>query len=125
MVKLFVLSRLLQSRIEHAGLFSSGSYLPLLVKGKHRNHLFAFARNTGNDWSVTLAPRRIATLIKTFELPVGDEVWGDTSVSLPDGAPVNWRNPLTGETCEAQGKLSLGAICSTVPLGFLLGVSSS
>ena len=125
MVKMFVLSLLLRCRNDHPELFSSGSYLPLSVTGKHRDHLLAFALNAGTDWSLTLAPRRIASLVKTFDLPLGEEVWGDTRVILPDDAPGTWNNPMTGETFRAQGSLSLAHCCRTAPFGFLFGAGNS
>lgn len=125
MVKMFLLSKMLNCRKEHPDLFARGSYLPLSIKGKHRNHLLAFARNAGKDWSVTLAPRRIGTLVKSFALPVGKEVWEDTSIVLPPGAPANWQNPLNGEKLSADRGLSAAAVCLSIPLGFLLGGPSS
>ena len=37
-------------------------------------------------------------------LPLGDAVWGDTVLRLPEGAEgMQWRNLLTGETLMQRG----------------------
>src|SRR5262245_44810950 len=43
-IKLYVTWRGLNSRRDHAGLFSEGEYLPCSMAGTRREHLFAFVR---------------------------------------------------------------------------------
>ena len=120
MVKQFVLSRVLQVRNKHPQLFERGSYLPLSIKGNHRNHLLAYARHDGDTWSITIAPRRVARLVKSFELPVGEDVWRDTAVAFPTEMPDAWYSPLSGETFQFRNEIPLALVCRSIPLGFLI-----
>jgi (1->4)-alpha-D-glucan 1-alpha-D-glucosylmutase len=64
--------------------FLQGSYLPLAVKGDYAAHLCAYARIAGGRTVITVAPRFFAQLLgETDSLPLGEKVWGNTTVDLP------------------------------------------
>jgi (1->4)-alpha-D-glucan 1-alpha-D-glucosylmutase len=98
--KLYLTWRILQFRREHEELFRRGEYLPLRVTGEHASNVCAFARRCGEDLLITIAPRLLLRLLGERELPpLGDEVWGNTTVELPREAMVGsgiLRNLLDG-----------------------------
>lgn len=84
--KLFVTYRGLDFRRTHPELFARGEYLPLTASGSCAQHVCAFARRFGDEWAVVLAPRWTSRV----------QQWGDTEVALPEDAPAEWSDCLTG-----------------------------
>jgi (1->4)-alpha-D-glucan 1-alpha-D-glucosylmutase len=122
--KLFLIQRALGCRNAHADLFQFGDYLPLAVHGRFKDHLIAFARRHQDQWAVAIAPRLLARLVKVDQLPVGDEVWQDTTVVLPEGAPKSWRDQITSATIEAERHLRGGAALAHFSVAVLLSTIS-
>lgn len=124
-IKLYVIQRALHARRERRSLFDHGEYVPLQVDGSRARHVIAFARQTPEDSAVVIVPRLTAELVRPAgrigtALPVGDEVWGDTRVRLPDGAPGEWRNQLTNQVAKSEGQwLRLRNVLSEFPLALL------
>ena len=76
-------------------------------------------------------PRFPATLIpEPGQLPLGDQAWLDSFLSLPEGAARGYRNVVTGEALSAvehRGKpvLFLARIFESAPVALLEAVSES
>ena len=85
-MKLFVTYRGLEFRKSQRDLFSRGDYLPLEIRGARADHVVAFARRLGDRWAVAVAPRWTSRLTD----------WVDTEIVMPQGAPREWRDVLTG-----------------------------
>ena len=123
-IKLFATERTLALRREQPELFARGSYEPLAASGPRADHLFAFRRRTASTELIVIVPRLIATLLKNgSEAPVGDAVWGTTSLRLPDfpeGA--QYMNLFTGQTVTtpASGDLQAAEAFRTFPVAVLL-----
>jgi (1->4)-alpha-D-glucan 1-alpha-D-glucosylmutase len=100
-IKQLVVHCALRFRRDHPNLFAQGSYVPLEAAGAKSAHVVAFLRG-GDDHCVVIVPRLLAQLTDGVEVPpLGESVWGDTSVSgLPAG---RYENRLTGE------ELTIGA----------------
>lgn len=95
--KLLTTSIAMACRRQFGNIYTEGRYIPLEVKGPAEQHVIAFARELEGDWSVTVVPRLVATLLKSDSaqrLPshqvtdiLTDESeknpWGDTVVLLP------------------------------------------
>ena len=82
--KLFLTSKTLRFRRDHAALFRDGEYLPLRVTGEHASNVCAFARQLEGKLAVTIAPRLYLRLLgNRDEPPLGESVWSDTAVELP------------------------------------------
>jgi (1->4)-alpha-D-glucan 1-alpha-D-glucosylmutase len=82
-LKLWATWRLLALRRECPALFDTGEYIPLKTSGAARDHILAYARRTDEGVLIVLAGRLYAKLMQQPERPpVGDAVWGDTSVDL-------------------------------------------
>jgi len=121
-IKLFLIYRVLKAKRTHRELFRSGTYLPLEPTGKFSNHVIAFAWRYQRQWALVIAPRFLNHLIKDGEFPLGKEVWQDTSVTLPHGTPVAWRNVLTDEKIlSTESAQSVGDIVLRFPVALLIG----
>lgn len=117
-VKLYVNAMALRARRERPGLFSSGEYLPLGVEGGKAAHVFAFARQSEGRRAVVAVPRLTAKLTPGEGLPLGEAVWGDTRVALPDaGEGRRWRDAFTGEEVADGG---VGRLFGCFPVALLL-----
>ena len=116
-IKLFLTHQLLQARKEYSEIFSNGDYQPIEVTGKYQNHLVAFARNYGDKTIVAIAPRFLTGIIKPGQLPLGIEVWSDTSLKL---AHKNWHNLIDRQTIVDEN-LAVGEILQNFPVALLIG----
>jgi (1->4)-alpha-D-glucan 1-alpha-D-glucosylmutase len=125
-VKLNVTYRVLRCRRALPGLFSDGEYVPLATSGLLAEHLFAFARRSGNTSAIVVVPRLITRLMADPMMPPDGAVWKDTQVLLPaDYSGLQWQNLFTGEILtevEHQGSLSLRAtdLFAHFPIALLL-----
>jgi (1->4)-alpha-D-glucan 1-alpha-D-glucosylmutase len=83
-IKQRLIGRILNTRQRNAILFGSGRYLPLHVRGKHANHVFAFAREQGKQVALVVVMRHSAQLVDAEHglLPTPQR-WESTQVVLP------------------------------------------
>jgi (1->4)-alpha-D-glucan 1-alpha-D-glucosylmutase len=109
--KLWLGWRLLSLRKLMPELFRDGSYEPLEVRGPRAGHIVAFMRREGDRVLVAIAVRLFATLARESgqgpearTLPLGEGIWRDTRVLLPDGIRVNsLEDCITGTRCVLHG----------------------
>jgi (1->4)-alpha-D-glucan 1-alpha-D-glucosylmutase len=120
-IKLFLMYRALKAKTAHREIFRAGAYLPLEAAGKFRGHVIAFARRYQQQWALVIAPRFLSHLVQEGDFPLGRQVWQDTEVIMPDGAPAAWRNVITGEELSAAKALSVGDILVSLPVALLMG----
>ena len=124
-IKLYLTSKTLSFRKQHRNLFECGEYIPLKVEGEHARHLLAFARKYPNETIVAAVPRLCSQLLKgTPGLPLGPDVWSDTTIHLPVAG--RFRNFLTGDVFDpgevsASGSMTLRAadLFDTFPVALL------
>jgi (1->4)-alpha-D-glucan 1-alpha-D-glucosylmutase len=121
-IKLFLIYRTLKAKSAHRALFRSGAYLPLESTGKLSNHVIAFAWRHQRQWALVMAPRFLSLLIQEGDFPLGKEVWHETKVTLPHGAPAAWQNALTNEEILfRENALPVGDILLRFPVALLIG----
>jgi (1->4)-alpha-D-glucan 1-alpha-D-glucosylmutase len=120
-LKLYLIAAALNARIGQPRLFRDGTYVALKPAGRFHNHVLAFARNFGRKWSITAVPRFLTALVGEDENPLGPDVWQDTVVGLPDGAPVRWKNIFSNELLTAENTLALGDAMAVFPAALLVG----
>jgi (1->4)-alpha-D-glucan 1-alpha-D-glucosylmutase len=120
-VKLLVTARLLALRKRRATWFERATYRAVRVRGAHRNSVCAFMRSAGGSHLLCVVPR-LWQAIQPAEAtwPLGDAVWGDTSLSL-DVPVAQWRNVITDEVQRplverAGARLPVGAALATFPV---------
>ena len=120
-IKLFLIYRALKAKKANRDIFRSGAYLPLEPAGRFKNHVIAFAWRYEQQWALVVAPRFLSHLIQEGDFPLGRQVWQDTEVIMPDGAPATWRNVITGEVLSAGKALFVGDIVLSFPVALLVG----
>jgi (1->4)-alpha-D-glucan 1-alpha-D-glucosylmutase len=113
-IKLYVTSRLLRARRRRPRLFLEGRYVPL----DGGDHAVAFARSEGDDWAIAIAPRLTTELVPAGRFALG-AVWGAWEIPLPEGAPTQWHNPLTGQVLRTGGAVPLAEALSAFPVALL------
>lgn len=96
-VKLFLICKILQIRKGHPDLFIEGDYLPLNCDTPVLDkQMVAFARRFEHTWLIT-AVSRFST-----QLTDNPEPWRDVHIILPEGAPRNWSNAMTGKHIQSS-----------------------
>ena len=89
---------------------SGGVLISLEAGGKFGHHVIAFARKYGQQWAAVIAPRFLSRLVQEGDFPLGRQVWQDTEVVMPDGAPAQWRNVITDEVLAVGKALPVGEV---------------
>ena len=138
--KLAVTHRLLEFRRTHADIFQHGDYEALAFEGSRREHAFGFARRHAGREVLVIVPRLIAGLVPNADAPLGEKVWGDTIVRLPErvasssevaeaadsdtfidaGSPPSYRHALTAERTNIQENgLRLADVFGVTPVAFM------
>ncbi len=79
-IKMHVTARGLRARRDYPDLFLRGDYIPLDAPPG----VLAYARQLDGAWAVAIAPRLVAATTPCGRWPIGREVWGDATVTLPD-----------------------------------------
>ncbi|MGF1491718.1 MAG: malto-oligosyltrehalose synthase [Microcoleaceae cyanobacterium] len=120
-LKLFLITQVLAARKQYVGVFQKGNYQPLMVTGKYRNHVVAFARNYGNAVAIIIAPRFLTSVVEPDAFPLGEAVWQDTAVEIPSqlvGSTL--QEVLTAQEIPAQASLPIGQILQNFPAAVLV-----
>jgi (1->4)-alpha-D-glucan 1-alpha-D-glucosylmutase len=107
----------LQLRGERPELFAAGDYVPVEATGPAADHVAAFARVHEGDAALVVVPRLTVGLCgwEGHPLPLGEDVWGETRLSLPDAlAGVHLEDVLTG------AELDVAPGCRTLPVASVL-----
>lgn len=115
-IKLRLTAAGLRARREDPELFVAGDYVPLPVEGERASHVLAFARRARDRWAVAVAPRLPASLTERGRFPVGEAVWGNTRVALPED--VHWRDVFTASGVSSS---RLADILAALPTALLTG----
>lgn len=123
-IKLFLTHKVLQARKEHWDVFMKGDYLPLEVSGKFKEHVVAFARRIGDTIAIAVAPRFLTSLIETGQYPLGEQVWADTQLQLPQGSHSTWQDAITNQTISQSGTIAIGQILQHFPVALLITQSN-
>jgi (1->4)-alpha-D-glucan 1-alpha-D-glucosylmutase len=125
-IKLHVTATALRFRRTHPELYARGAYIPLRSTGRRGRNVVAFARRLRESWAITVVPRLVAGLAPPGRFPLGAAAWGGTAVALPEGAPRDWTNVLTGEPVQAsEGRLLARNLFATLPEALIASRAAS
>lgn len=124
-IKLFLIQRGLRARKKYLELFRDGDYIPLNVSGRFKDHVISFMRKTDKASAVIIAPRWLSSLLdgRTL-LPLGEDVWQDTIIHLPQDAPGAWIDQLSGGLLENGDTVRAGQALGILPVSLLIGKES-
>jgi (1->4)-alpha-D-glucan 1-alpha-D-glucosylmutase len=125
-LKLYITYKALNVRKSYKDVFLNGQYIPLRVTAQKQEHICAFGRYKDSAWFLIVVPRLLTKLVHAGTLPIGQRVWGDDLLLLPEGTPGHWLNVFTGEKiktscCAGQG-LALSDIMRIFPVAILIGI---
>ncbi len=109
-VKQYLIHKTLVCRNDRPDVFRTGEYIALEAAGKRGRHVIAFARHSGMEWVIAIAPR----------FP-GEHVWGDTDLGFPATAPRHWRSVFTDQSLEipGAGRVAMSNILRRFPIALL------
>ncbi|HEY6392697.1 MAG TPA: malto-oligosyltrehalose synthase [Bryobacteraceae bacterium] len=124
-IKLYITSRALRFRKDHAELFAHGSYAPVTAAGSRSNNVVAFARGLESKTAIAVAGRFFFKMCNSHRSPVGD-VWGNTSIVLPKKMEHrHFQDVFTGQTVAVENRdgnmsLPLTAVFSQCSVALLV-----
>ncbi|GAA4469634.1 hypothetical protein GCM10023093_29410 [Nemorincola caseinilytica] len=110
-IKLALTHKLLQERALAQQVFSEGAYIPLIVKGEHKEQVLAFARRHGYALYIVVVALNIYGRTQ--------EDRHDTVVELPGANTHTWQDVLTSETFELGRSCKVGQLFHTLPFAIL------
>jgi (1->4)-alpha-D-glucan 1-alpha-D-glucosylmutase len=122
-VKLYVTYKALNVRRSHSEVFQDGEYIPLQILGQKQEHVCAFARHGQHRWALIVVPRVLTRIVPVGAIPLGQSVWTNDLLLLPDRVPKHWRNIFTGERLEIsrmKSELRISDILCTFPVALLI-----
>jgi (1->4)-alpha-D-glucan 1-alpha-D-glucosylmutase len=127
-IKLYLIYRALNYRRQNRELFDRSDYGIVEARGEKGRNVCAFARRADGRSMIVAVPRLLATLMPGDErLPLGAEVWGESVLVLPEGAPRRFRNVINDEELEATERegevvMPLAELFATAPVALLEGL---
>ncbi|MGE5655461.1 MAG: malto-oligosyltrehalose synthase [Actinomycetota bacterium] len=119
-IKLFLTHRILEARKQYRQLFMEGSYQPLVAVGSFQEQVVAFARQYGEQAMLVVVPRFLTSLIPPEAVPLGEKVWQDTQLELPQEMPSLWKDAITNQTVQVNGNLAIGEALKVFPVALLI-----
>jgi (1->4)-alpha-D-glucan 1-alpha-D-glucosylmutase len=126
-LKLYATTMMLRFRRERPDIFQLGSYEAMAADGARRDHVFAFERRLGDRGVIVAVPRLVATLLSDADVPpLGERVWGDTTIAVSPGSPAVFRNILTGACVKVERagntpSVRAADVFDTFPVALLAG----
>lgn len=114
-IKQWLLNLLLHERKTHSLLFAEGEYIPLMVEGKFKANVLAFARKHKNACYIIAIPLGLAGVSND---PL-DVDWDDTSIILPEGIAGKYDDLLLKTTDKATAKIEVSLLFKQLPFAFL------
>jgi (1->4)-alpha-D-glucan 1-alpha-D-glucosylmutase len=115
-IKFVLLRHLLRLRNEHAALLANGSYRPIEVEGRDRDHVVAFARVFGSDALVVAVGRHFAPFTDGGHRWPTPAAWNAELVL--DGFS-SWHDPRSAERAAPTPRAALSRLFDPVPVAIL------
>jgi (1->4)-alpha-D-glucan 1-alpha-D-glucosylmutase len=118
-IKLFLIYKALAARQKQRNLFEKGNYIPLKTTGDNKDSIIAFAWEQKPLWAVIVAPRFLTGIIQENQDPIGEKIWNDTRIVLPEETPSLWTEEITGTEIKGGQTLLVGDILKYFPCALL------
>ncbi|MEO0455542.1 MAG: malto-oligosyltrehalose synthase [Cyanobacteria bacterium P01_A01_bin.114] len=120
-IKQFLTMRALAVRSQYRDVFEQGNYLPVTVMGPYEEQVIAFARRYEQQTIVTVVPRFLTEVVKPGKYPLGEAVWADTVIEIPNSGEVQWQESITEQSLGMGSVLSVGQILNYFPVALIVG----
>ncbi|ELR73638.1 Malto-oligosyltrehalose synthase [Fulvivirga imtechensis AK7] len=118
-IKMYTIFKALQERRANEKVFREGEYIPL----ESAENALCYARVNDEAWYIIMVPKLLTAICNDNQLPVGDVIWKDMSIALPDEFPQRWVNVFTNEEIQGDPKLYLSEALRHFPVALLKGVA--
>jgi len=102
----------LNERMQVSDFFLKGSYEPLKVTGKYKEHIIAFLRKYKDEYLVVVLP------LNTASMPVQQQC-EDTQIELPEMDTLTLENRLTRQVFEKSNSLDVADLFNIIPAAVL------
>ncbi|WP_374166585.1 malto-oligosyltrehalose synthase [Arcticibacter sp. MXS-1] len=118
--KLWLTQLLLKERRANYEVFAKGEYIPLKVKGKYKDNIFAFARRHQQSLYVTMVPLHVARMLGKEDLEIAGIDWKNTRVILPQLASQDWTHLLRkGVTGTSNEEILINDVFGDLPFAVI------
>lgn len=101
-IKLYLIWKALRFRRQNQSLFDEGEFLRLQTAGAFAKNVIAFLRKRDTKCALIAIPRWILQLPR--DESSGKVDWRDTTITLPDAAPVRWNNIFAKRRLESEAR---------------------
>jgi (1->4)-alpha-D-glucan 1-alpha-D-glucosylmutase len=120
-VKQYVIQQTLNLRRHQPEVFRAGEYIPVEVVGPQADRVIAFARHAGMAWSIVVAVRFPAKLVRAQGLSLDKRSLANVEVTFPVSGPRRWSNLFAGKNLEvpAGGRVAVSHILGSFPVALL------
>jgi (1->4)-alpha-D-glucan 1-alpha-D-glucosylmutase len=125
-IKLLITKLSLDLRRKNHELFERGEYIPLQTRGERQHHTIVFVRKHEEEAVMVVASRFHSRLASHPRPPIGGEVWGRTSIVIPEELAGCYRDHFTGNSLCARANnkdkdysLELADVFANLPLALL------
>ncbi|MGL5132946.1 MAG: malto-oligosyltrehalose synthase, partial [Planktothrix sp.] len=109
-IKLFLTTQALAIRQQYLEVYQQGTYIPLEVTGDYGEHILAFGRTYGQTIIITVVPRFLTGLVEPKQFPLGNNIWKDTAIKLPEDWTNDWKETITNQGIKGDNSLKIGDI---------------
>jgi (1->4)-alpha-D-glucan 1-alpha-D-glucosylmutase len=120
MAKMLLVHNALAARKANPYVFREGTYTELTASGKLAGHVVAFARSKQRAYAICIVPRFVTGVVGECGFPLGPDVWGDTVVTMPPGAPHRWQDAVSGMRIAGAGAINVGDALRLFPVSLLM-----
>jgi (1->4)-alpha-D-glucan 1-alpha-D-glucosylmutase len=84
----------------------------------------AFGRTYGQTITITVVPRFLTSLVEPKQFPLGNNIWQDTAIKLPEDWTTNWKETITNQSVKGDNLLKIGDILTVFPVALLANSST-
>ncbi|SKB14127.1 Maltooligosyltrehalose synthase [Planktothrix sp. PCC 11201] len=122
-IKLFLTTQALAIRQQYLEVYQQGTYIPLEITGDYGEHILAFGRTYGQTIIITIVPRFLTNLVEPKQFPLGNNIWKDTAIKLPEDWTNDWKETITNQRIKGNHSLNIGDILTVFPVALLGSLS--
>ena len=112
-LKFWITHLMLKLRSDNPDFFIKANYIPLVVTGKYKDYILAFARSFQNHWWVTVIPL-YPSLLNYKPKNSNSPDWDNTKIHFSEFSPEKWTGLISGEYDLNDGCLKVSDIMNVL-----------